>query len=180
MNTNHKFEDAVSDICRLTLKAQLDAPVDREKREAFFKRMLADVMVGASGLFVDIEKVPSEVMEAMAKREHSNLKVSDNVTLRNYRGYNETRMVGTRRYTDPSHQPTIYEIKIDHVADWAGIKKDDTYVFEIKGNTVGHCVIQKIAVAALRTYLHVCKKNCERRAKRRLRNRAASKEGKEA
>ena len=183
MNTNHKFEDAVSDICRLTLKAQLDAPVDREKREAFFKRMLADVMVGSSGLFVDIEKVPSAVMEEAVAAEHNPLDLIPGVRMVSFRGPNYARFVATRRHpaTPWGHiqEPDLFEIYCDHDDDTAHVTRNGKALFMVTGTGVGHCVVKKLAISALRRYLRDCVGKTRATKRRKARNRAAA-EGKEA
>lgn len=185
MNTNHKFEDAVSDICRLTLKAQLDAPVDREKREAFFKRMLADVMVGSSSLFVDIEKVPSTVMEGAVKAEEQSnpLDLLPGVRMVSFRGPNYARFVATRRHPATPwgfvQAPDIFEIYCDHDDDIAHVTRNGKDLFHIVGTGVGHCVVKKLAISALRRYLRDCVGKTRATKRRKARNRAAA-EGKEA
>lgn len=181
MNTNHKFEDAVSDICRLTLKAQLDAPVDREKREDYYKRFVEDILLAISNFDVE-PKAEVRPRIGEVKEPKQNLDLIPGVRMVHFRGPNYNRFVAVRKHpTTPwgyTQEPNVYEISVNRDTDVADVYVDGRSLFRIVGDSVGHCTVSKVALSALRRYLKERLYNS--RASKRARARRAAAEGKEA
>lgn len=181
MNTNHKFEDAVSDICRLTLKAQLDAPVDREKREGYYKRFVEDILLAISNFDVEPKaEICPNLGEVSEPKQ--NLDLIPGVRMVHFRGPNYNRFVAVRKHPSTpwgyTQEPNVYEIVVNRDSDIADVLVDGRNLFHIVGDSVGHCTVSKLALSALRRYLKERLYNS--RAAKRARARRAAAEGKEA
>ncbi len=181
MNTNHKFEDAVSDICRLTLKAQLDAPAEREKREGYYKRFVEDILLAISNFDVEPKaEICPNLGEVSEPKQ--NLDLIPGVRMVHFRGPNYNRFVAVRKHPSTpwgyTQEPNVYEIVVNRDSDIADVLVDGRNLFHIVGDSVGHCTVSKLALSALRRYLKERLYNS--RAAKRARARRAAAEGKEA
>ena len=178
--THKKYEEAVSDICRLTLNAQLNAPVDREKREDYYKQFVEDILLAISNFDVE-PKAEVRPRIGDVKEPKQNLDLIPGVRMVHFRGPNYNRFVAVRKHPATpwgyTQEPNVYEIYVNRDTDIADVKVDGRNLFSIVGDSVGHCTVSKIALSALRRYLKERLYNS--RASKRARARRAA-EGKEA
>jgi len=99
------------------------------------------------------------------------LTVADGVKFIRFSNEDKTWLVAQRNAKD-GNSKTIFEIKVSHIGDYAYILRNGKLMYSIQGETIGHSLVEKLAISSLHRYFKTNKQTCEKKKRKRARKAA--------